>query len=349
MDQTYPRSPVAGARRGFTLIELLVVIAIIGVLVGLLLPAVQQAREAARRTACTNKLKQLALAANNFENTYREFPSAGYNNVLKGMHANSIHYSFLVVLLPFMEEQTLFDNMVTSIQAGQAAWSGGLNGVNNTSIAALLCPSELHKDRSSGGGHSYGRTSYHGNRGDLLLSEDSSNQRGPIGGGGKHFKVSEITDGMSKTVLFAECAIGVANEARMPAGVAMGITHGWNTAPATCFAAFDGATYTNPLNTVNSVGVNWCRKEEGFTLMYTHAPPNSPRCTINHEWTLYPPASSYHPGGAIAAFCDGSTAFVNDNIDAGDPSVAATSLTGPSIRGVWGALGTVNGGEVASL
>lgn len=341
--------PPAAARRGFTLIELLVVIAIIGVLVGLLLPAVQQAREAARRTACTNKLKQLALAANNFENTYQEFPSASRNNVLKDRGTQWIHYSFLVVLLPFCEEQILFDDMLTSIEADQAPWAAGLNGVNNTSIDALLCPSELNKDRSTDNGHAYGRTSYHGNRGDLLLSEDNTDQRGPIGGGGKHFKVREITDGMSKTVLFAECAIGAANEARMPAGVAKGITHAWNTAPATCFAAFDGAAYTNPLDTANSVGVNWCRKEEGFTLMYTHAAPNSPRCTINHEWTLYPPASSYHPGGATAAFCDGSVRFVNDDVDAGDPSVAATSKTGPSIRGVWGALGTASGGEVASL
>ena len=349
MDQTYSRSPAAGDRRGFTLIELLVVIAIIGVLVGLLLPAVQQAREAARRAACINKLKQLALAANNFENVYKEFPSASKNNVFNGMGTFWEHYSFLVAMLPFIEEQTLYDNMVTSIKANQAPWGVGSSNVNLTSIDALLCPSELHKDRSTDGGHSYGRTSYHGNRGDLLLSEDNGDQRGPIGGGGKHFRISEITDGMSKTVLFAECAIGAANEATMPAGVAMGITHGWNTAPATCFAAFSGTTYTTPLNTANSVGVNWCRKEEGFTLMYTHAAPNSPRCTINHEWTLYPPASSYHPGGAVAAFCDGSTAFVDDSIDSGDPSVAATSKTGPSIRGVWGALGTVNGGEVASL
>ena len=86
-----------------------------------------------------------------------------------------------------------------------------------------------------------------------------------------------------------------------------------------------------------------------FTLVYAHAGPNTPRCTSDHEWTLYPPASSYHPDGVVVALCDGSTKFVNDGINAGSPTVAPSSTTGASIYGVWGAMATINGGEAAGL
>jgi len=106
MSRTNHPLPAGSHRHGFTLIELLVVIAIIGVLVGLLLPAVQQAREAARRTACTNKLKQLALAVLNHENTYKEFPAATHSSRIKQL-TNSATFAYrvgpMVSLLPFVE------------------------------------------------------------------------------------------------------------------------------------------------------------------------------------------------------------------------------------------------------
>ena len=92
-------------QRGFTLIELLVVIAIIGVLVGLLLPAVQQAREAARRSACTNKLKQMGLACLNYESTTKRLPAAMRSQEMFAIHGTanaSDRWSFIVHILPFM-------------------------------------------------------------------------------------------------------------------------------------------------------------------------------------------------------------------------------------------------------
>ena len=104
---------------GFTLIELLVVIAIIGVLVGLLLPAVQQAREAARRSSCTNKLKQMQLAMLNYESTNQEFPPQGFAPEFRKIHPNantSARWGFIPLILPFLEQQQLHDDMVTLIK-----------------------------------------------------------------------------------------------------------------------------------------------------------------------------------------------------------------------------------------
>lgn len=107
----------SGLRRGFTLVELLVVIAIIGILVGLLLPAVQQIREAARRTQCTNNLKQLGLAAHNYESAFKRFPPGfigGYQEAIDGWDATdytaNCYISNLILLLPYLEQQAWFDN-----------------------------------------------------------------------------------------------------------------------------------------------------------------------------------------------------------------------------------------------
>src|SRR6187455_514135 len=100
----------AKARRGFTLIELLVVIAIIGVLIALLLPAVQQAREAARRTQCTNNLKQIGIAMHNYASAYSQMPvamcAAGINPAL-----GTNNFNVLAYLLPFMDQSALFDQL----------------------------------------------------------------------------------------------------------------------------------------------------------------------------------------------------------------------------------------------
>lgn len=342
-------SPRISFQRAFTLVELLVVIAIIGVLIGLLLPAVQAARESARRASCQNKLKQLALAANNHYDVRKEFPSATKNNMLKNVGSWWANYSNLTVLLPFFENQKLYDDLVASIAAGHKPWNVGLNDVNRTYVNGFICPSEVNGNPATGG-NLLGRTNYHGMRGDVMLINASDVQRGPIGGNGKHFKMSEITDGISKTILYAEVAIGRNGADTMPAGVAKGVTQHDRTAPSVCQAAFSGTKYSPPLDSDLTVGTSWVRDSEAFTLVYAHASPNSPRCTNANESGLYPPASSYHPGGVVVAFCDGATKFVNDNVDPGVPTVAPSSPPAKkSIYGVWGAMATASGGEVAGL
>jgi prepilin-type N-terminal cleavage/methylation domain-containing protein len=124
-------------RPGFTLVELLVVIAIIGVLVALLLPAVQSAREAARRMSCSNNLKQLSLALHNYEDTHKAFPPAGID---------SNHMSWVVMLLPYFEQKALYDQFNFN--------RGGWNALNRITlvqgvrIKAILCPDLLVKSDS---------------------------------------------------------------------------------------------------------------------------------------------------------------------------------------------------------
>ena len=118
---------------GFTLVELLVVIAIIGILVALLLPAIQAAREAARRTECANKFKQVALGMQNYHDTYGKFPALG----VRGMGNNTgIYYSWCIPILPFIEEQPLLDGiMVQARPAGTGLptpWHTGNDAFANT-------------------------------------------------------------------------------------------------------------------------------------------------------------------------------------------------------------------------
>jgi prepilin-type N-terminal cleavage/methylation domain-containing protein len=361
MNQTYPRSPAAGARRGFTLIELLVVIAIIGVLVGLLLPAVQQAREAARRAACTNKLKQLALAVLNHESTYQEFPAATHSSRIKQL-TNAATFAYrvgpMVSLLPFLEEESIYNDCITHITAGNQP----MGGVFDQNIAALLCPSDFNTSNRLGQ-FRWGRTNYHGSAGDI--GEGTAGMwlhRGAYSGDRARFESSfanpghrsvtlkEITDGTSHTLLLSEVIIGDQSN-QLPAGVGKtGSGIPWYQPPMFCqgLVASGGDSYTAAVTSGFMPGVGWGFSDPPNSVFYTHLPPNAPRCAQDHNWSAFMPASSYHSSGVLVAMCDGSTAFINESISAGNPAVAsgnAEMLGAASKRGVWGALSTINAGE----
>ncbi len=141
--------------RGFTLVELLVVIAIIGILVGLLLPAVQQAREAARRMSCQNNLHQIGLALHNYESTFRAIPHAINGSPIDGHAFDDDGFGFLASILPFMEQQPLYNELTSHPLWGaegaiELNWrAGGGTGLaaapiipgGDNSIAAYRCPS----------------------------------------------------------------------------------------------------------------------------------------------------------------------------------------------------------------
>jgi prepilin-type N-terminal cleavage/methylation domain-containing protein/prepilin-type processing-associated H-X9-DG protein len=174
-------------RQGFTLIELLVVIAIIAVLIGLLLPAVQKVREAAARTQCENNLKQLGLACHNYHGTYNKLPAA---------LANTNNYSVFVQLLPYVEQQNLYNIILSQVAANK----GSLIGVvgYNTPLKVYQCPSDPSYSTSgasitlSGNAYSYGQCSYASNY--LVFGR-------PMTGG---FGLTQITDGTSNTILMGE-------------------------------------------------------------------------------------------------------------------------------------------------
>ena len=144
-------------KHGFTLIELLVVIAIIAVLIALLLPAVQQAREAARRTQCKNNLKQTGLALHNYHDTFNQFPSAFGNQTVNSSGGERWGHSQWVSLLPYFDQAPLFNQW--NFLANDEGWGGNQNISRDAKIPTLKCPSSILPDKSPNGfvtAHYYG-------------------------------------------------------------------------------------------------------------------------------------------------------------------------------------------------
>jgi prepilin-type N-terminal cleavage/methylation domain-containing protein len=191
------------SRRAFTLVELLVVIAIIGILVALLLPAVQSAREAARRSQCTNNIKQLALAVHTYHDTFKSFPSTGTNG--HSLHAR---------LLPYVEQKNIYDTIRFDLNVNDP-----LNDLPRMSnIPSFQCPSDPDNLPLTLGG----RTNYVANMGTNIMysTNDTSHPNfgkpefnGPFGFGSSGFSggmflgvkgFRDILDGTSNTAMFSE-------------------------------------------------------------------------------------------------------------------------------------------------
>ena len=353
-------------KRAFTLVELLVVIAIIGILIALLLPAVQAAREAARRSQCNNNLKQLALAAHNFHDTYKKFPTATHQHGLHdpgnptGWSNNRHRWSYLTVLLPFIEQQALHDEFIKNHLGQTVPWNN--TPLTFAKISAIICPS----DGAANAVPSNARqpTSYHCNRGDYRLHYDWHECRGVFGRSDKkHHNMASIRDGTSNTMFVSECVVGVPGSNRVTEAFATGWNPGNGAAPSGCLARLQGdGTLSTPLQGGNwYCGNRWADSHSIYTQWHVVLPPNAPSCGNSGENWAMMTASSYHPGGVNTAFTDGSVQFMSETIDAGDPTVGESSLPtlvdpnrpqdygGPSIRGVWGALGSSGGGEAVSL
>jgi len=344
---------------GFTLIELLVVIAIIGVLVGLLLPAVQQAREAARRSSCSSKLKQLQLAVLNYESTNKKLPEQGMSELMYRQNGadNTCRWSFIALILPMMEQQETYDGLQST-----SAFPYTASATTRTEIDGLKCPSDQLASRRPNVNSDKGRTSYHINRGDVRMKWDDAKKRGP-GCTGVSFwtnaskrslrpiRLKDVTDGTSKTICLGEVRVGgpgTQDSQWHGHGLTAGAgSFGKNPAVCAALVGSDGIyTGTAPSNS-QFVGWNWADAKDLYSSFFTFAGPNYPRCGASSEEWGCVPASSYHPGGAMMTHVDGSVRFYSDDINAGNPSANNTSANwkGPSKYGVIGALGSMNGGD----
>ncbi|EAQ81070.1 DUF1559 family PulG-like putative transporter [Blastopirellula marina] len=193
-------------RQGFTLVELLVVIAIIGVLIALLLPAVQQAREAARRMECTNKIKQLILASHNVHDTYGLFPPAGAKSgnwngrVERKGPFFDLSGSFFFHILPYIEQNTLYQGAISVGGGMDNSYSG--QPVYKYIIEAYRCPSERSPAAATGYGYPTGPDATHAisNYGVNYMAfcdRATNNQEGAT-------NIATVTDGLSNTVFFGE-------------------------------------------------------------------------------------------------------------------------------------------------
>jgi prepilin-type processing-associated H-X9-DG protein len=328
---------------------LLVVIAIIGVMVGLLLPAVQAAREAARRMSCGNNLKQIGIALHNYHDTFNALPSR------QDGPSYHTHASGWIRLLPFMEQGPLYDQ-ISSVDltrpAGNLQQPFPHSNDNDervlqyrVQIPTLLCPSD--GEGAVKPDNRQGRSNYRFSIGD---SPDNGNPgRGPFPQR-RYTKFAEIRDGLSNTVAIGEVVIKQDGSRDVRTIFARSVA-GLNTNPSACLALANGRLYPDAVNTTGS-RERYANGWNFYSSFATVLPPNSPSCLSgDSDWNngqALISAASYHPGGANVVMLDGSVRFVSESINTGDltlPHRAANSGL-PSPYGVWGAMGSVKGGEV---
>ncbi len=317
--------------RGFTLIELLVVIAIIAVLIALLLPAVQAARAAARRIQCTNNLKQLALAAMNYESSHGIFPPGQMKLTTRPPSG----FTLFVNLLPFMEQQPLFSGWNFS-NAFDNLYSSTSRSA--TVLGGLLCPADIIPTNPVQNGTTsnewYGITSYGGNAGSqshpfsAVTSDGIFFYTGPAAPTFSQVKISGVTDGLSNTLFFGERNHFDPNyDTFAPPGwtffsQTMGMW-GWWASSSGGYGLSDVAMSTySPINYV--VAISYGSPGASGLSQATF--------TTNYEYPRVNAFGSLHPGGANFAMADGSVRFLK------------STLAQP----VYHALGTRAGGEVIS-
>jgi prepilin-type N-terminal cleavage/methylation domain-containing protein len=329
-------------RIGFTLVELLVVIAIIGILIALLLPAVQAARESARRTQCTNNLKQIGLGIHNYEDAKKQLPP-GSEHTLFG--------TWLVFILPYIEQGALYESWTQSTDQQIRAWTGSgppttppywystpVNLATTRSVlSAYTCPSdEPTRDSSFISGitfHNYvancGNTTYNRHSPAGTMANGSPNNYG--GGPFIHkiypgiqspasqthdntfkleVRMSEVLDGLSNTLAVSECIQDKTGGLRGFAWWGPGSNFGTKITPNSKVADVtsqncSAAVIANKLN------------------------PPCRNLTAGNDNQVSLAARSRHPGGVMAVLCDGSTRFFSSNV----------------ALDIWRAWGTVKGGE----
>jgi prepilin-type N-terminal cleavage/methylation domain-containing protein/prepilin-type processing-associated H-X9-DG protein len=337
---------------GFTLVELLVVIAIIGILVALLLPAIQAAREAARRSQCKNNLRQVCLAALNFESSRKELPIGRKKGFQPNGEAIS-QWGHLALILPYAEEESVHGLIDFNEPTGTSP-------ARLAKISFFVCPtdSEDRMDNStcsnSGVWLGAGRATYRGNGGadtgqttqvaSATGLDEYTEKNNGVFVTNRAVKLKQITDGLSHTAMYSEVRLGDGDRDVVE------VPSDWFRIPGTNQTATQVFTACDALNTASLTGANqypcggrnWVHGDYG-TSRYNHVmPPNSKSCSqvsggtmtaipVNEDGGAHT-ASSRHNGGVNMAMVDGSVHFASDDVD----------------RLIWNAIGSRNGSEPVS-
>ncbi len=298
------------SRSGFTLIELLVVIAIIAILIALLLPAVQQAREAARRTQCKNNLKQVGLALHNHHSTYQYFPASTTNPAYcaSSGYSDVLNHTGWIDLLPFAEQNNLYEQFDLTQATG--TWVGSNGGtlvgdpvgsgnsdLSTNVLSFLICPSDNATPYYAPASSSYGcgvarsaRTSYGfsiiGGSGCNLWETQSAATR-PLFGSNSKSRIRDVIDGTSNTAAVVETTLDVDD----------GETASWACASHVGLG----------VNLKASRGIN------NWVCCAWRSPPNGQKqIGRNGEWGE---PGSLHPGGCHVLLADGAVRFLSENLD----------------------------------
>lgn len=319
------------SRRGFTLIELLVVIAIIATLVAILLPAVQQAREAARRSSCQNNLKQIALAMHNYHDTYNLLPP-GYISTYSrwkndagstftgpnGVLTNRAEWTWVALITPFMELGNVYDVLqVGQRTAAQALTDPIANAVIKTKVNSFLCPSDgppdvmpIRRVLSSTSTTVFDNLAPNNyvacNRGGIgiwavgLTNGNFAQSSGMFKVNGR-VNFRDVTDGLTSTIMIGERAYeypgfdGAGNRRMNESRCSVLYMHGASTT-----------------DTTTTVDGSWQATAALGTCGDTHPPNRQLFSNQDHAKSVY---SSLHNGGSQFALGDGSVRFVTENID----------------------------------
>ncbi len=332
--------------KAFTLVELLVVIAIIGILVALLLPAVQAARESARRMQCVNQIRQCGLALQNFHDVNQRLPSGSIRGE-EGFFGEQI--TWIGQILDYFEEGVVSDQVAAErarlAANGQTYLARNHGAIKRIELQVVLCPSDGERDGLRGedaptnfvacyGGStdtSGNLSSSNNDLGDALFDNGAATER--IDAAfyiDSQIKYAKISDGLSKTMAISECLVGQPNIRDLGGSASAGYR--------LCIAGEAPSTFgSGGPGTLGGFkrGGSWCygavNQHWGFSTM---SPPNVPldgdiECAV---WTVKGgfSARSSHPGGGNAVHHDGSSRFYNDDID----------------EDLWRSLGTTNRGEV---
>ncbi len=363
------RSPHRGygpVATGFTLVELLAVVAIIGVLVGLLLPAVQSARETARLATCAHRMKQLVLGIHTHADARKVLP-AGAWNVPAG--TTTWAASPYIQLLPFVEQNDLYTLIYSGSHSANASSTRPRNAPEfNCPSDATVYPSTLRHPSnfvfSKGDTFTQpGRTSGVDN------PYETSDMRGLFTVSSYRLALKDVLDGLSSTIVLSEVVRPSLNGTTAPSSGMAACSQcdqtSWNTvnnfgatagplSASTCFAKWRGSKFVED-NTVSLLGgyrapgMHWSSGNQNHWSFCTVLAPNGPSCT--HGGNTFGEAiitpRSYHPNGVNAAMLDGAVRFIDAQIDAGNNAgTEKTKLSqGVGPYGVWGRLGCRGDGQ----